>query len=119
MKSLFVAAALGLGSLGLIGATPSQANASWLSQALHAQFDPNYYGGYYAPGYVYPGYSYYSPTYVYPSYGYYSAPYYSPGVSFWWGSGPRYYRGWHGHWNGHHNVWHGGSWHGGHGHHHR
>jgi hypothetical protein len=110
MKSLIVAAALGLGSLGLIGATPAKANASWLSQALHARFDPYYYGGYYAPGYVYPSYNYYSPTYVYPGYGYN----YRPGVSFWWGSGPRYSRGWHGHWHGHRNAWHGG-----HGHHHR
>jgi hypothetical protein len=114
MKSLLLYAAFGLGSLGLIGGLPSQAKASWLSEALHAQYDPYYYGADYQPGYVYPYYySYYSPTFVYPSY-WYSTGYYNPGVSYWWGSGPRYYGGWHGHWNGYHNVWHGGSWYGGH-----
>jgi hypothetical protein len=58
MKSLLLTAALGLGSLGLVGATPSRANASWLSEALHARYDP-YYGAYYAPAYIYRGYGYY------------------------------------------------------------
>ncbi len=116
MKSLLVAVALGLGSLALIGATPSQAKASWLSEALHARFDPYYYGDY--PPYVYPDTVYYSPAYVYPYYGYY-APYYSPGVSFYvW---PRYgwgrWGGWHGYWGGYRGGWHGyhGGWHGYHG----
>ena len=87
MRSLLVAAALGLGLLGLIGATPSQANASWLSEALHARFDPNYYGT--------PAYGYYGLDYVVPPI-YYSAPYYQPGVSSYWGGGPRYYGHWHG-----------------------
>jgi hypothetical protein len=103
MRSLLVAAALGLGSLGLIGATPSQANASWLSEALHARFDPNYYGT--------PAYGYYGPDYVAPP-SYYSAPYYQPGVSFYWGGGTRYY----GHWHGYRGAWHAAPhtvWHGG------
>ncbi len=45
----------------LAAGTPGQARASWLSQALHAYFDPGYYGygfpGYYGPGYG-PGYGY-------------------------------------------------------------
>jgi hypothetical protein len=72
MKSLILATVLGLGSLGLIGATPSRSDASWLSQALHAQFDPNYYDGYYAQPYVDPGYAYYPPYYVDPGYSYYA-----------------------------------------------
>ncbi len=121
MKSLFLAAALGLGSLGLVGLTPGRADASWLSEALHARYGPYSYGGYY----VAPGYDYYAPTYVYPGYNYYAPPVYyttpyyvSPGVSYYRWSGPRYY----GHWGGyHHGDYHG--WSGGHGgrggHHHR
>ena len=43
MKSLILATVLGLGSLGLIGLTPTKADASWLSEWLHQRFDPNYY----------------------------------------------------------------------------
>jgi hypothetical protein len=76
MKSLLLAGALGL---GLIGVTPSQAHASWLSEALHARYDPYCYGAYYPP------------ANAYPNYGYYAAPYYySPGVSFHWRPGYRY-----------------------------
>jgi hypothetical protein len=125
MKSLFLAAALG--ALGLIGLAPAKADASWLSQALHRQFDPAYYGGYYgAPVYNYDDNAYYPPAYdygpyaspaysydyYYPSYSYYSpAPtvyfsvpfggYYRNG--YYWG-GPRYY----GHWHGYRGGWHGG-----------
>jgi len=105
----------GLGSLGLICATPSQAHASWFSEALHARYGPYDSGSYYTPGYAYPDYVYYAPTYVYPSYGYYAGPYYSPGVSFYWSSGPRYYGRWGGWPGGHHGGWYGG----GRGHHHR
>src|SRR5262249_36119380 len=111
MKALLLAAALGVGVLSL---APAHADASWLSQALHARYDPYPYGGYYAP----PACDYSAPTYVYPRYDYYyappahyySAPYYRPGVSFYWGGGHRYY----GHWGGHYGGWHGG--HGGHRH---
>ena len=47
MRSLLLSVALGLGALGVIGATPSRADASWLSQALHARYDPYYYGPHY------------------------------------------------------------------------
>ena len=47
MKSLLLAAALGLGSLRPVGLTPARADASWLSEALHRRDDPGYYGGYY------------------------------------------------------------------------
>jgi hypothetical protein len=112
MRSLFLSAALGLGSLGLIAATPSRAEASWLSEALHAYFDPYYYGGYYSPAYAYPWYGYYGPGYVYsyPSYSYYSVPYYyGPARRDYWGG----WGGRHGYWRGH-PVWHGGYRGGGH-----
>jgi hypothetical protein len=117
MKSLLVAAALGLGSLGLVGLTPAKADASWLSEALHRRYDPGYYAYYAPPVYDYgdyygPSTSYYvDPGYVYPPPTvYYSTPYYTPTWSYYWWSGPRYY-GHH-----HHEGWHGGhGWH----HHHR
>jgi hypothetical protein len=99
MRSWILAAALGLGSLGLIGATPSHAHASWLSEALHARYGPVYYDdGYYAP--------------AYPSYNYYPAPYHGPGV---------YHYGWsqpsrHSHVHVNHGYHHGAT-HGGHQHH--
>jgi len=126
MRSLIASAVLGLAALGGTLALPAKADASWLSEALHGNFDPAY-SGYYAPGYGYsdyygvppyeygvytPGYSYYySPGYVVP----YVAPYRYP----WYGG--RYYGGHHGYrrWHG---GWHGGyrgGYHGGHGHHHR
>jgi hypothetical protein len=124
MRSLFLSVALGIGALGLIGATPSRTEASWLSQALHARYDPYYYGsgydgGYYPYSYAYPGYSSYSYGYAYPSYryysrpyyGYFARPYYGHARSFYWGGN-------HGHWSGHHGGWHAGHHGGGH-HHHR
>ena len=112
MKSLIVSAALGLGALGLVGLTPSKAQASWLSEALHARFDPAYGYSYYnyAPAYGYPYYDYpYGTYYSGPTY-YYGVPY----GSYWYG--PRYYRPWYGHrWHEHHgHEWHGGHGHGGH-----
>src|SRR6516165_75377 len=77
MKSLVLAAALGLGSLALVGITPAKADASWLSEALHRYYDPGYYGYYAPPVYDYgdyyaPSTSYYvEPGYVYPPTVYY------------------------------------------------
>jgi hypothetical protein len=85
-------------------AAPSAARASWLSEFLHRQFDPAYYGyAYYAPAYRYylppnPATSWYG-AYAPPVYGYY-APY----RTFYW-EGPRYY----GHWHGDDHAWH--EWH--------
>jgi len=127
-------------ALSLVASTPNQARASWLSEALHAYYDPGYYGygpgyGYYnyAPGYSYydpgysgyapgygysysPGYSsyYYAPNYGYaPRYGYYGRTYVTPYRTY--GYGPGYYRGWYG------RGYRGRGWHGHeewHGHHH-
>jgi hypothetical protein len=63
---------MGITGLGLWTATPSRADASWLSQALHREFDPDY--GYYGPAYSYP------PAYSYGSY--YDDPYYAPTVPY-------------------------------------
>src|SRR5262249_29605985 len=118
MKSFVLSAVLGLGALGLVGLTPSKAEASWLSEALHARFDPAYRGySYYDYG---PAYGYYR-DYGYPYGTYYYAPAYDyvvPYRSYWYGAG--YYRPWYGHgWHGHGgHEWHGGrGWHGGHEHH--
>jgi hypothetical protein len=113
MRSLLLSVALGVGALGLLGATPARSEASWLSEALHARYDPYYYD-YYSPSFVYPDYNYYTPGYVYPNsdnyaypqYGNYSWPYYSPSRSFYWG-------GYRGHWHGDHHGWYGDH------HHHR
>jgi hypothetical protein len=112
-------------ALTFVGAAPTQAKASWLSQALHAYLDPyyapNYYYGYsptpyysdyYAPysAYVPPsgyyggyGYSHYPYTYSYPTYSYPTYPYpYTYGYSYYpyWGGTGRHV--WGGHdWRGH------------------
>jgi hypothetical protein len=115
MRSAIWAAVVAAATLGGVAATPSNAQASWLSQALHATFDPGYYAG---PTYYYPGYgTYYGPGYggyyvepgYVPYYGSYVTPYYVPYRSHSW-YGPRYYRPWYGHGPryGHHGGWHGG-----------
>jgi hypothetical protein len=122
-----------IAALALLLANPVQARASWLSEALHAYFDPPYtYDLYAAPGY------YYGPTYQpAPAYGYTYYPTYSymllpdvrlhvlQGPVYYGWYGPRYYRGWYGPYR-HYGYygggyrWHGGGyhWHGGHDHHH-
>jgi hypothetical protein len=50
MRSIITSALLGLGALGLTAASPAQAHASWLSEFLHSQVAPGYYGGPYGPG---------------------------------------------------------------------
>ena len=78
MRTLIPSVALSVGAL--VGLAPAKAEASWLSQALHARYDPYYYGGpsyYYAPAYDYsdaPAYYDYGTPYYVPSYGYYQAP---------------------------------------------
>jgi hypothetical protein len=100
-KLLFSAVAIA--ALAFVAASPSPSQASWLSQALHAYYDPVYSGSYYdyppygsyAPAYS----SYYAPYYGYaPSYGYYGSYYYAPPRTSWYG--PRYYGSWYGnpHW---------------------
>ena len=82
MRSMIASAVLGLSALGASVALPAKADASWLSQALRANFDAGYYP---------PAYSYYGPAYgVYPapSYGY-ATPYVVPYQSY--GYGSRYY----------------------------
>ncbi len=79
---------------------PSQAHASWLSEAVHQVRRD--YPAYDYPldyGYISPYYSdYYTPSYIYPS-PYYNSYYYAPG--------PLYYGGYH---------WHGGHHYGRYGH---
>ena len=100
MRSLLLSLALGLGSLAIAGALPSNAHAQmrWYRNpstfgTYNGYYSPSYigyygnlypsyyYGPYLAPGYgypaysVYPGYTYppsysYSYTYSYPTYGY-------------------------------------------------
>jgi hypothetical protein len=102
--------------LALLAAAPSPARASWLSQALHAYLDRDYYGGYY---YYNPGYEfYYAPDYYEyaPWYGYYRGSYYAP--YHYYRYGPTYRRPWYGNpyrWH----ERHGREWHGEHGHHRR
>jgi hypothetical protein len=105
-------------ALGLMAVVPSQASASWLSEALHHYLDRDYYDPYHvAPpaAYYAPDTHYYSPPVYEPVVPYYSAPVYNygyaPGYHRWhaWYGGPRY---WHGH------GWHGYHGHGWHGHHH-
>jgi hypothetical protein len=68
MRSLFLSLVLGVTSLGVIGITPSSADAAWWRR-----------GYAYYPAYTYPGYSsYYASPYAYSSpytYGYSYAPY--------------------------------------------
>ena len=64
MRSLFLSAVVGVGSLALLlGAAPSKAQAWW----------HGYRSAYYYPGYSY----YYSPSYYSP--GYYGSGYYGSG----------------------------------------
>jgi hypothetical protein len=70
-----------LAALTLVLAAPVPAQASWLSEAMHAYLDRDDYGYYaYPPGtdYYAPGYStYYAPGYTtVPGYVYYGGPYY-------------------------------------------
>ena len=79
-------------------ATPGQAKASWLSELLHARYDPVYYAEPYYPGY-YGYYDYAAPavveTYYTPGVAYYGSTYYAPTYYRGW-YGPRYYGGWRG-----------------------
>jgi hypothetical protein len=93
MRTLLLATVLGAALFGLTFVTPSPAQASWFSQALHSLLDqpapyPNYapypaapYNPYYTQPYppAIPQTGYYPPTYYGPSVpqtGYYSPYYY-------------------------------------------
>jgi hypothetical protein len=124
MKSMILSAVLGLGALGLVGATPAKAEASWLSEYLHARFDPTYnaypyYPGYYGDPYSAPVYDYYyAPSYSYGAYWSPPAYYYNLYPAYGYRYGHHSWHGYHGHHGYHHggHEWHGGhSWHGGHG----
>src|SRR5579884_1989272 len=120
MRTLMLSAALSVAAL--VGLAPAKADASWLSEYLHARFDPDYYSPAYsyAPAYDYP-YSYapaYEEDYVTP---YYvpSYTYYVPSYSYWdysyptyWGSYayPVYGRSWGGHHAYGDRYWGGGHW---------
>jgi hypothetical protein len=89
MRSIITSVLLGLGALGITAATPASSQASWLSEALHRRYDPDYYGAYYyAPAYPYdgPAYDY---SYPAPYYDGYAAPYYAPYGAYYYG-GPSY-----------------------------
>jgi hypothetical protein len=100
-------------TLAILAAIPSQARASWLSEALHDYVDRYAAPGYYGPAPVYG----YDPDYVAPPTGYYS--YYSYPAYPYTYTAPGYYRPWYrdGHawheWRDHHDHgWHGHSdWH--------
>jgi hypothetical protein len=85
MRSILLSGVLAAISLGLIGLTPSNAEAQrWLYRSYYY---PAYSSNYYAPGTVsyYPSTSYYYPSssYYYPSTSYYvpeTTTYYSPPV---------------------------------------
>lgn len=124
-KLLFPLAAAA--ALALVPAAPSQAKASWLSNALHAYAQPGYGYGYGAApwfggaAYVNPAFNPYgagyspwfaghtNPGFINPGYGYspggfgYQQPYVQPYVGY--GAG---YRPWY--WGGHHDRdgWRGG-----------
>jgi hypothetical protein len=86
MRSFITSALLGLGALGITAAVPAQAQASWLSEALHRRYDPNYGSYYAAPAYPYDS----GPVYVYPP------AYYPPDGTYYYGPsyyGGSYYRG--------------------------
>src|SRR4051812_2166017 len=99
-------------ALTAVALVPTNAHASWLSQALRGQ------SGYYGAPYGYPvqSYGYYSPGYVpaIPDYGYSYDPgytYYQPGYSYQYaypsyGYGTSYYGGQS--WNGYRGGWQGG-----------
>jgi hypothetical protein len=93
MRKLFLTLVLGAVALGLVGLTPSDAQAQrWRWRRGYSTYyypsvtyyTPGYSGGYYST----PGYSYYTPGYTYgyssyytPGYStYYSAPVYSYGT---------------------------------------
>src|SRR2546422_68323 len=84
MRSFLLSLVLGVSALGLLGATPSEAQAQRWRRFYGYSPGTAYYPGYsyYAPAYssyYYPGYSAYS--YGYPTYyGGYST-YYAPGYS--------------------------------------
>jgi hypothetical protein len=87
MRKLMLSALIGLGALGFAAATPSEAKASWLSEALNntqlqlnigSQY-PVYAPPAYAPAPVYPIQPP-APPCPPPSYSYYPAPVYSPPV---------------------------------------
>ena len=129
MRNLIASALLGAGVVGFMAATPAQAQASWLSEFLHRQFDPPaYYGGNYAPGYYAPSYStpapvepYVSGGYYAPTYQYQAVPYVVPGRSVYVAPDYRYrYNHRHDwHQGGYHGHDHHGEPHGGHHGHHR
>jgi hypothetical protein len=60
-RFLFAAATV----LALLVAVPSRSHAGWLSEFLHQQFEPDYYGYYTPPVYDHAAY-YYGPTHVSP-----------------------------------------------------
>jgi len=99
MRKLLFSTLVGIAGLGLWTATPAPADASWLSEALHAYYDPYY--GYYGPStypvpYSYDYGTYYEP-YLVPGYSY--SYWYTPGPYYrWYGSyyAPRYRRGYYG-----------------------
>ena len=99
----FLFAGVAATALAVLSVAPSQARASWLSEWLHQQFDPVYYGTtYYAPAY-----GYFTP---------YRSFYYAPGYYRGWYGYPRAWHEWREHeWREHH----GQGWHEGHEHHHR
>jgi hypothetical protein len=122
MRSLIASVVLGVTTLTGTLALPAQADASWLSEALHQRFDPAYprcygdgsYGatpyadyGYAAPEYIYsmPGYAvpYYTPGYVTPGYGFGFNLGYAGSNRGYYGSYQPYdqpYRGGYGRWDG-------------------
>jgi hypothetical protein len=83
MRSLILSLVLGAAALGIVAATPSQAEAQrW--RRWYGGYYPSYSYGYY---YTAPGYSYYPYSYgSYPSYSYYPrysySYYYTPGSSY-------------------------------------
>ncbi len=80
MRTILLTLAV-LAGLTAVMATPAAAQASWLSEALHAYTDRDDYAYYTYPPtteYVAPGYNYYyAPGYTaVPGYYYYGGPYY-------------------------------------------
>ena len=78
MRKVMLSALLGFGTLGVTAVTPSEAKASWLSEAfdrsrIEVNVGPQY--PVYAPAPVYPVYRP-LPTYAPPAYGYYPVPTY-------------------------------------------
>ncbi|HXG09004.1 MAG TPA: hypothetical protein VNK04_04380 [Gemmataceae bacterium] len=98
MRSLFLSVVLGMVALGILGLTPSDAQARWWRAPVVSYYYPvySYYytPAFYPPGYVYSSYYvapayypvyttyYYTPGYVYTSG--YRVYYPAPVVYYWW-----------------------------------